>query len=75
MTLEDRQRLNVRTIRVSLNAALRSIGPQQAARCVARARQLLAHATEQAVSPRVATEIAEFQAELDEGVGQYRKEI
>lgn len=67
MTVEDRQQMNVRAIRVSLNSALRYASPDQAQACKARARQLLAHARRQTTAAAVISEIEMLDAELDGG--------
>jgi hypothetical protein len=74
MTPEKLQRMNVRIIRVTLRSALRHIGPEQASLCIGRARLLLDHARSEATFASVLTEIEALQAELEDGIRQYRKE-
>ena len=62
---EDRQRMNVRTIRVTLQAALQSATPDQAPRCRARAQELLARAWAETTVAAVVADIEALQAELD----------
>ncbi len=69
MTDEERQRMNVRAVRVSLSAALRYASPDQAQQCKARARQLLENARRQTTAPAVISEIEAVEAELDGDVG------
>ena len=64
MNNDERQRLNVRAIRVTLASALRHAGPDQTDRCVDRARQLLDHARSQATHPSVLADIDALDAEL-----------
>lgn len=64
MTDEERQRLNVRAIRVTLASALRHAGPHQADLCMARARQLLEHVRHQAKAASVLSDIDALEAEL-----------
>ena len=64
MTDEQRQRLNVRTIRVSLQAALRFTTPAQGQLARERARELLAHARRQASVKDVIADIEALQAEI-----------
>lgn len=47
----QRQELNVRTIRVSLEAALRSTGPENAEACLGRARSLVYQARPLTTAP------------------------
>lgn len=68
MTAAARQRLNVRTIRVSLAAARRHAPPDGMDRCIARARQLLEHARREATTASVISDIDAVEAEL-RGVG------
>jgi hypothetical protein len=75
MTNEELQRMNVRTIRVTLASALRHVGSQEYELCIARAEQLLAHARDQASSDAVAAEIETLQNELAGGRSQYRQGI
>lgn len=65
MIEEERQRLNVRGIRVTLASALRHAPPDQADLCIARARQFLAHARRQAMAASVFLDIEALEAELD----------
>lgn len=53
----ERQRMNLRTIRVTLASALRTTTSEQAERCRARAQQLLQQARDQASDPAVVGEI------------------
>lgn len=64
MTDEHRQRLNMRAIRVTLASARRHATPHQVDLCIARARQLLENARDQATAPSVISEIEALQAEL-----------
>lgn len=64
MTDEERQRMNVRVIRVTLNAALRNASPQEVEQCRARARQLLADARRNTTAAVVISEIEALQDEL-----------
>ena len=64
MTSEHRQRMNVRAIRVTLEAALRHVSPEQGQRCVDRARQLLDHARHEATTAAVESDIDALVAEL-----------
>jgi hypothetical protein len=70
---DERQRLNVRTIRLTLASALHHIPPDQAALCVARARQLLTHARNEASAPSVISDIEAVEAELDSADGTARQ--
>ena len=65
MSDEQRQRMNVRIIRVTLAAALRYAPPGGAAQCVERARQLLAEARNQTTVQSVLAEIDALQSHLD----------
>ena len=65
---DERQRLNVRAIRVTLASALRHLPPDQAAVSIGRARQLLAHARAEATVPGVISDIEALEAEL-QGAG------
>lgn len=75
MNGEARQRLNVRTIRVSLVAARRHALPDAEGRCIARARQLLEHARHEATVVSVISEIEALEAELRgaDGAAQQRQ--
>lgn len=64
MASQHRQQMNVRTIRVTLASAVRHAPPEKADLCIARARQLLAHAREDAVSAAVLFDIEALEAEL-----------
>lgn len=69
MTTEHRQLMNVRTIRVTLVSALRHLPPDKADLCIARARQLLDHAREEATAASVLADIEALAAELRAGDG------
>ena len=56
--------MNVRAIRVSLTSALRRVSPEQKAPCVERARQLLAHARDEALTAAVVADIDALEAQL-----------
>jgi hypothetical protein len=75
VTDDKRQRLNVRAIRVSLASALRHLPPEQAALCIARARQLAEHARDQATAPTVLADISALEAMLEgaEGAADQRE--
>ena len=64
MTSEDRQLMNVRAIRVTLASALRHLPPEKVDLCVARARQLLDHAREEATAGSVLAQIESLEVEL-----------
>lgn len=64
MTSDHRQRMNVRTIRVTLASALRHLPPDKVDPCVARARQLLDHARDEATAASVLADIEALDAEL-----------
>ena len=64
MTTDHRQQMNVRTIRVTLASALRHLPPEKADLCIARARQLLDHAREEATAAPVLADIDALDAEL-----------
>ena len=64
MTSEHRQRMNVRAIRVTLTSALRHVAPEQKVVCVDRARQLLAHSREDALTAAVVADIDALEAQL-----------
>ena len=74
MTIEHRQRMNVRAIRVTLANALRHLSPEQAPACVDRARQLLDHARQEATSAAVVSEIDAVVAELTSADAAARRE-
>lgn len=65
MMNERRQRLNVRTILVSFQAAVRSTGESQLAFHAERAQNLLAHARGTATSARVRADVDEAQRYID----------
>lgn len=75
MTDDDRQRLNVRAIRVTLASARRHAPPQQADLCITRARQLLENARVQATAASVLSQIEALDAELRaaDGVAHQRE--
>ena len=75
MTDQERQRMNVRVIRVTLDAALRHASPQEAHQCRARARQLLLDARRNTTAAAVISEIEALQDELDgDALGQQPSE-
>ena len=65
MTPEERQRINVRAIRVSLAAALRHATPHEADMCRTRASALLQRARDETSVVDVVAQIDAAQAELD----------
>ena len=65
MTLEERERLSVRAIRVTLRSALRYAQPDEATRCKVRAQELLAYVRGKTTVAAVLAEIDVLQAELD----------
>ncbi len=71
---EHQERMNVRTIRVTLRSALRHIGPEQSALCVGRALQLIEHARSEASSAAAIAEIDELAAELRVGSAELEKQ-
>lgn len=73
MTTEHRQLMNVRTIRVTLASALRHVPPDKVDLCIARARQLLDHAREEAKPASVLAEIEALDAELRSTDGAVRQ--
>lgn len=64
MTDDARQRLNVRTIRVTLESAYRYASSDGVDRCIARARQLLEHARREATAASVILDIEALETEL-----------
>lgn len=64
MTPEERQRINVRAIRVSLAAALRHATPHEADMCRTRASELLQRARDETSVADVLAQIDAAQAEL-----------
>lgn len=69
MTDDERQRLNVRAIRVSLASALRHAPPHKRDLCIARARQLLDLVRHQATAASVISDIEALEAELRDAEG------
>lgn len=64
MTDEGRQRLNVRTIRMTLAPARQHSPPDELRVCVARAHELLEHARHKATAASVISDIDALEAEL-----------
>jgi hypothetical protein len=69
VTVDERQRLNIRTIRVSLASALRHLPPDKAVLCIGRARQLTEHARRQATAASVLADIEALETELERAGG------
>ena len=65
MTNDERLRMNVQTVRVTLASALRHASGAQADACVTRARHLLAGVRARATSPSVLSEIDALEVELE----------
>lgn len=72
MEAEDRQRLNIRAIRVTLRAALGATHPANAVACLERARLLLEHARASTTAPRAVREWELLRAEIDEQLRERR---
>lgn len=64
MNAEERQRLNVRAIRVTLASALRHVAPERRQVCIDRAIELLAHVRNEATDPSVIAEVDALAVEL-----------
>jgi hypothetical protein len=61
----QRQRLNVRVIRTTLDAAVRGADPQKARASIARAKALILVARSTTTDPAAAEELDRFESELD----------